>query len=109
MDATAIIHAAIQPTAGGVSYDVCVICQTVTMFKVAEKRVMIHLTYAAAIYCFLNLLPLFAFKTYDSNEIVLCRLRCEKLNTNMQRTVVYKHILRIFFRLSLCVSRTILE
>lgn len=95
MEPSVVNCASILSTAEGVSLCVRVMCQTVTMFKVAEKRVMINLTYAAAIYCFLNLLPLFEFKTYDSNEIVLCR--CEKLNTNMQRTVVYKHILRIFF------------
>lgn len=42
----------------------------------------------------------FAFKTYDSIEIVLCRLRCEKLYTNMQRTVAYKtHIVDFFLKI----------
>lgn len=59
MDPTVVNCATILSTAEGVSLVVHVMLHTVTMFKVAEKRVIIHLTYAAAIYCFFNLLPLF--------------------------------------------------
>lgn len=44
LDPTVTICAHIQPTAGGVSYNVSVMCQTVTMFMVAEERVMLNLT-----------------------------------------------------------------
>lgn len=44
LDPTVTIRAAIQPTAGSVSYNVSVVCQTVTMFMVAEERVMLNAT-----------------------------------------------------------------